>query len=101
MSLNEDQILKIVNQYKKQREREKLYYQEKKKNDVEFIKKNRERARNHYLNNKEKKKDKYDENKEFRRVKALYYYYKKKDNLEKFRAMQDKVDILNDGGFTF
>ena len=71
MSLNEDQIQKIVNQYKKQRERERLYYQDKKKNDEEFIKKNRERARNHYLNNKEKKKEKYDENKEFRKVKAL------------------------------
>ena len=101
MSFNEEQIQKIVDQYKKQREREKIYYQEKKKNDEEFIKKNRERAKNHYEINKEKKKEKYEQNKDFRRVKALYYYYKKNDKLDEFRKMEDKVSILHAGGFTF
>ena len=100
MSFNDQQIEKIVNQYKKQREREKIYY-EAKKADEQFVIKNRERAKSHYDLNKDRKKEQYEANKEFRKCKALYYYYKKNDNLEKFKENGEKVKILNEGGFFF
>ena len=69
-----EDINKILNQYKKTRERERKHYHEVKKLDETFMNNNRERARNHYETNKEKRKIQYDENKDFYKCKSLYYY---------------------------
>jgi hypothetical protein len=45
MTFDDDQINKIINQYKKTRERERKYYHEVKKNNEDFVNKNRERAK--------------------------------------------------------
>ena len=102
MSLEDEQISKIIDQYKKTRERERKYYHEVKKNDEEFVKKNRERAKNHYQLNKEKRGEDYVANKEFFKCKALYYYYKRNDKCESFMEKHsEKVDILNQNNFKF
>lgn len=92
-------IQKIIELYKKNRERDKIKYQ-KKKDDPEFIIQNRLRAKAHYDTvYKEKKKDNYEKNKELLQVKALFRYYKKNDKVEAFqKKYPDKFKLLQDHG---
>ena len=102
MTFDDNQINKIVEQYKKTRERERVYYHEVKKTDVNFMNKNRERAKTHYNNNKEKRKEEYADKNEFYKCKSLYYYYKRKDKKDVFmEKFPDKVQILNINHFKF
>jgi len=102
MTFDDDQINKILNQYKKTRERERKYYHEVKKNNEDFVNKNRERARNHYQENKEKKKEEYDNKKDFYKCKSLFYYYKRNDKKDIFmEKFPEKVEILNQNNFKF
>ncbi len=102
MSLETEDINKILNQYKKTRERERKHYHEVKKLDEAFMNNNRERARNHYETNKEKRKIQYDENKDFYKCKSLYYYYKRGEKKDEFmEKYPDKVQILNSRNFNF
>ncbi len=101
MDLTEQQIAKVLINYKNKREREKKYYHEVTKNKEEFKIKNRERAKNHYHNGyKDKKKEIYNDNKELLKSKSLFNYYKKKDKIDLFKEKhQEKFKILVDKGF--
>tara|TARA_R100001463_G_scaffold20669_1_gene50133 strand:+ start:2559 stop:2900 length:342 start_codon:yes stop_codon:yes gene_type:complete len=96
---NDDKINKIIDLYKKNRERDKIKYQ-KKKDDPEFIKQNRLRAKTHYETvYKEKKKDNYEKNKVLLQTKSLFRYYKNNDKVEAFeKKYPDKYKLLQDHG---
>ena len=78
--LSDTQINKMVEHYKKQRERDRKRYLKRKENP-EWVEKNRQRARAHYQANKEAKKLKYEKNKDFVIARSHYYYYKNNDKL--------------------
>ena len=101
MDLTEKQIEKVLNDYKKRRERENKYYHEVCKNNEEFKIKNRERAKNHYhQKGKDMKKEQYEDNKEFIKSRSLYAYYKRRDKIDIFKEKhEDKYKILTDKGF--
>jgi len=82
----ESEINYILDFYKKNRERNKAYYDKIKDTD-EFKKKNRERAKKYYHENKgykKTKKDDYEKNKEFLNARSSYKYYEKQDRLDEF-----------------
>ena len=98
-NLSEEQINKILSNYKKKAEREKHYYHNVAKLDENFKIKNRQRAKAHYEKNKDKKKEKYDTNKDFLKSKSLYNYYKKNDRIDDFKKKHDdKFQILKNKG---
>ena len=101
MDLTEAQIAKILDDYKKKRERENKYYHEVTKNKEEFKIKNRERAKAHYQNGyKEKKKENYSNNKDILKTKSLYNYYKRKEKIEVFKEKhEEKYKMLVEKGF--
>jgi len=101
MDLTEEQIERILTNYKNKRIRENKYYHEVSKNNEEFKMKNRERAKNHYQNGyKEKKKENYNQNKEFMKNKSLYNYYKNKNKIDVFKDKhEEKYQYLVDKGF--
>lgn len=100
MDLTEEQISRILENYKNKRMRENKYYHQVSKNNEEFMKKNRERAKNHYHNGyKEKKKNNYNDNKEMMKNKSLYNYYKKNDKIEIFKERhKEKYENLVEKG---
>tara|TARA_R100000541_G_scaffold44759_1_gene51814 strand:- start:336 stop:650 length:315 start_codon:yes stop_codon:yes gene_type:complete len=95
VELTNEQIERILNNYKAKRERENKYYHEVQKNNEEFKLKNRERAKTHYDKNKDKKKENYESNKLFLQSKSLFNYYRKRDNLEGFKEKhEEKYNLL-------
>ena len=97
MTFSEEEITKILNQYKKKRDRENKYYHETTKNKEDFVLKNRARAKAHYNLNKDKKKEKYNENKDFIKAKNLYHYYVKKEKVDSFKEKhEDKFNLLKE-----
>ena len=97
MNLTDEQIQKILESYKKKREKENTYYHEVSKNKDDFKIKNRARAKAHYENNKDKKKEKYNNNKELICAKNLYKYYEKRDKLQIFEEKHPtKLDLLRE-----
>ena len=101
MEFNDEEVKKILNNYAKKRNREKMYYTQVKKDDVEYQKLNRERAKKHYENNKEKKKERYENDKEFMKTRQLYYYYKKHDKLEQMKnKYPEKIELLKNKGIS-
>ena len=92
-------INKIIELYKKNRQRDKIKYL-KKKDDPEFILQNRLRAKTHYETvYKEKKKDNYEKNKVLLQTKSLFRYYKKNDKVEGFKnKYPEKYQLLQDHG---
>jgi len=97
MDLSEEQIQRILDNYKKKRIRENKYYHEVVKNKEDFILKNRARAKAHYEKNKDKKKEKYENNEDLISAKNLYKYYLKKDNVEKFKEKHEtKFKMLSE-----
>ena len=96
--LTDDDIKKMVEFYKKQKERDRKRYEIRRQNP-EFMERNRQRARAHYQANKEAKKLKYENNKEFIGSRALLYYYKQNDRVSEFiDKFPDKVKILEKYG---
>ena len=93
---SEEQIQKILQNYKNKRDRENKYYHDVTKNSEDFKIKNRQRAKTHYDNvGKDMKKESYQKNKELLSAKSLYNYYKKRDNLDVFKEKhKSKFDIL-------
>ena len=93
---SEEQIQKILQNYKNKRDRENKYYHDVTKNSEDFKIKNRQRAKTHYDNvGKDMKKESYQKNKELLSAKSLYNYYKKRDNLDVFKEKhKSKLDIL-------
>tara|TARA_R110000737_G_scaffold157324_1_gene185849 strand:+ start:16899 stop:17210 length:312 start_codon:yes stop_codon:yes gene_type:complete len=100
MDLSEEQIDRILANYKKKRERENKYYHEVSKDNEKFKIKNRERAKSHYQRNgKEMKKERYESNREILQIKSLYNYYKKNDKIEIFKEKHEtKYNILIEKG---
>ena len=96
--LTDKEINKMVEHYKKQRERDRKRYLRRKENP-EFMEKNRQRARAHYQANKEAKKLKYENNKDFVIARSHYYYYKNNNRVNEFiDKFPDKVKILENYG---
>jgi hypothetical protein len=92
--LSDNEISRILELYKIQRERDRVKY-EQRKQDPEFMKKNRERAKKHYEENKHNRVNKYSENKDLQKAKSSYHYYKNKDNLDKFKErFPERYELL-------
>jgi len=87
----------ILEFYKKNRDRNKAYY-DKIKNTEEFKKKNRERAKKHYHENKaykKTKKDDYEKNKTLLNARSSYKYYKTRNRLDEFiEKFPDKYELV-------
>ena len=99
-SFTDEELLKIINDYKQRKEAQKRRYQKIKDTDA-FRIQNRERAKQHYHQNKDKRKQKYEENKEVITARNLYYYYKNSSNGEDkfFEKHPDKVVLLQKEGY--
>ena len=97
---DESKINKIIELYKKNRERDRKKY-EKRKNDPDFIEKNRARAKAHYqAHYKDIKKDNYIKNQEFIKAKSLFYYYRRNNRIDDFKTkFPDKVTLMETHGF--
>ena len=96
--MSEEQINKIIENYKKQKVKDKDRYDTLKLSE-DFKVKNRERARLHYENNKDKKKQKYQDNKDILNAKSLLQYYKYNDKVDTFKEKHtDKYDLLYSKG---
>ena len=94
-----DEILQIINVYKKARARDKKNYQ-KKKDNPEFIEKNRARATAYYHEHKNRKADDYERDKPYNCAKSLYNYYSRNDDIDTFKEKhKDKYDLLLHRGF--
>ena len=74
--MNEEQIQKILNDYKKKREREIQHYHNVKKHDPIFIEKNRLRAKQYYEKNNDKYKQKYLDNRDYQIARSSFEYHK-------------------------
>ena len=97
---DESKINKIIELYKKSRERDRKKYQ-KKKDDPDFIQKNRARAKAHYeAHYKDVKKDNYIKNQDFIKAKSLFYYYRRMNRIDEYKSkFPDKVDLMESYGF--
>tara|TARA_R110000765_G_scaffold114032_4_gene206604 strand:+ start:1164 stop:1475 length:312 start_codon:yes stop_codon:yes gene_type:complete len=100
MDLSQEQIDRIVTNYKKKRERENKYYHDVNKNNEEFKIKNRARAKAHYDRvGKNMKKDKYESDKDLCQIKSLFNYYRKNDKIDIFKKKHEsKYEILIEKG---
>ena len=78
------QIKKIMNSYKRKRERESKNYHEKLKCDQEWCKENKQRALDHYYKNIDKNKEKYQKDKDFVNSRSMYSYYKRINKIDTF-----------------
>jgi len=99
---DEVKINKIIELYKKNRERDRLKYQ-KKKDDPKFIEQNRLRAKCHYETYyKDIKKENYNKNKDVLKAKNLFYYYRRTNRIEEYKTKYpDKVKLFETHGFPF
>ena len=89
-----DKIMKIIDLYKKGRERDKIKY-DKKKDDPDYIKANKLRSKAHYLKVKEAKQLEYANNQDFRKHRSLYNYYRLNDRVEEFVSKYpERVEFL-------
>ena len=95
-----DKLTKIIEAYKKRRDRDKAKY-ERKKNDPNFVQQNRARAKAHYqAHYKDIKKSNYESNKELNQCKSLFYYYRKNNKVDEYiKKYPEKVEILTNHGF--
>lgn len=97
--LTDSEIKKIINQYKRKRDREKENYHNKLKCDDEWCKRNQERALNYYHENKDKKKDNYIKDKDFINSRSMFNYYKRNNRIKDFKVKYpDKCDLLKSRG---
>ena len=96
--MSEEQINKIIENYKQQKIKDKNRYENLKLNE-DFKVKNRERARLHYEKNKDKKKQKYQDNKDILNAKSLLQYYKYNNKVNIFKDKhKDKYELLYSKG---
>tara|TARA_R110002050_G_scaffold22928_2_gene62318 strand:+ start:5054 stop:5377 length:324 start_codon:yes stop_codon:yes gene_type:complete len=92
---SEEQIQKILQNYKNKRDRENKYYHDVTKNSEDFKIKNRQRAKAHYETvGKDMKKASYQKNKELLSAKALYNYYKRNEKIDVFKEKHQSKYIL-------
>tara|TARA_R100000963_G_C4568004_1_gene54065 strand:- start:29 stop:340 length:312 start_codon:yes stop_codon:yes gene_type:complete len=96
-NLTEEQIHRVLTNYKKKKKRESDYYHNSQKHNEKFMEKNRERARNHYENNKHVKQHAYKNDTEFYKARSLMNYYKKRGTFHVFEEKHpEKVKLLKD-----
>ena len=96
--MTDEDIKKMVDFYKKQKERDRKRY-EKRRQNPEFMERNRQRARAHYQANKEAKKLKYENNRDFIGSRAHFYYYRNNNRVDEFiEKFPKKVSILENYG---
>ena len=98
MDINNDELIhKLLDNYKKRIENDRIKYHTIKKLNPEFMESNRKRAKEHYEKNKEKKKQKYEDNKEIHKSKNLYGYYKRNNKLDSFKdfILINNILIIN------
>ena len=103
MDYSDAQILKIVNNYKKAREREMNNYLNVKDTD-EFKILNRQRAKKHYHSEKGKKKKElyYQQNNELLKCKSMLQYYKYNNRVDDMKTKYpEKCEYLRDNGIIF
>tara|TARA_R110002051_G_scaffold297193_3_gene363455 strand:+ start:587 stop:946 length:360 start_codon:yes stop_codon:yes gene_type:complete len=98
----DEKIKKIINQYKRKRERENDKYHNELKLDAEWKKMNTEHSKDYYNKNVDDIKQKYQNNKEFIKCRNLYYYYKR-DNRENIFISKhpEKCKVLDDNCFVY
>ena len=97
-SYTDEELKKIISNYKKSKEKDRKKY-EKKKDDPNFMRKNRNRALAYHEKHKDERKLQYASNKPFNSAKSLYNYYVKHERSEEFiKKHPDKVIILHKGG---
>tara|TARA_R110000824_G_scaffold231517_1_gene419407 strand:- start:13686 stop:14015 length:330 start_codon:yes stop_codon:yes gene_type:complete len=90
-----EQIIKIINQYKNKKDKEKIRYDTKLKFDSEYKTLRNERSRIYYQNNKDIIKEKYKKDKAFRNARQILYYYKSNNNVELFKTKHaDKLKLV-------
>ncbi len=93
--MDEQQINKVIQQYKNKKEKEYNNYHLKNKLDPEYMQKNKDRAKNHYNLNKQKRADTYKKNKDLIKARSSYYYYLKNNKLDIFKdKFPQHVEIL-------
>tara|TARA_R110001632_G_scaffold233129_1_gene376959 strand:+ start:6855 stop:7226 length:372 start_codon:yes stop_codon:yes gene_type:complete len=93
--MDENQINKVIQQYKNKKEKEYNNYHTKNKLDPEYMQKNKDRARDHYNLNKDKRADTYKKNKDLIKARSSYYYYLKNNKLDTFiDKFPHHVDLL-------
>ena len=96
----DDEIKKIVEQYKNKREREHKQYHEVSKHDEEWRKENCKKSSNFYKTHKDHYKDKYIKNQEYIKARNLYRYYLRNNKVEEFKVKHpDKYKYLDEGGY--
>lgn len=99
LDFSEEQINKILIQYKNKKKREKERY-DSIKDTEDFKVYNRNKSKTHYENNKEKYKEKYEKKKELNKAKNSYYYYKKHHDLKVFKEKHpERYNLLLVGGY--
>lgn len=95
--MDETQINKIIEQYKKTKQKQHDNYHNKYKLDEDFIKRNRDRAKEHYNLNIEKRRNNYNNNKEYAKARSSYNYYKRINKLDKFMdKYPERYKMIND-----
>jgi len=98
--MNEEQIQKILNDYKKKREREIQHYHNVKKHDPIFIEKNRLRAKQYYEKNNDKYKQKYLDNRDYQIARSSFEYHKKKGSIHKYKnKYPERFNLLVEKGY--
>lgn len=95
---SDQQILNLINSFKKKQIREKINY-DKRKDDEDFKILNRQRASEYHSKNKDKKRAAYMKNKQRVNYRNLYNYYKRENRLEDFETKHpEKLEYLINHG---
>tara|TARA_R110000822_G_scaffold54469_7_gene139498 strand:+ start:770 stop:1075 length:306 start_codon:yes stop_codon:yes gene_type:complete len=96
--MDELQINKLIQSYKKKQIREKANY-DAKKDMVSFKEANQIKSKAYHENNKDKIKERYINNKDVMNARSLYNYYKRTNKLNVFiEKHKVKYDLLIDHG---
>ena len=99
LDFSEEEIEKILTQYKNKREKEKERYDKIKDTD-KYRFASRERAKNNYNLTKEIRAEKYILNKNMIKAKNSFNYYKKQNKIDKFiEKYPDRHEILLISGY--
>ena len=95
VTFNNQDIIKILQQYKNKKECEHNRYHNVLKHNSEFKIINNNRSKEYYNNNKDKIKDGYQEKKEMKNAKSLFRYYKTNGIIHLFTVKHsDKVKYI-------
>ena len=96
--MDETQIQKMIESYKKKQIREKANY-DAKKDMISFKQANQIKSKAYHENNKDKIKERYTNNKDVVNARSLYNYYKKKDMVDIYiERHKPKYDLLVEKG---